>query len=149
MATHKPIAVLLVYPSDAPSSIRPNAAFYTDLFVNDPESLNAYWHDVSDGAIDLVGTQVFDWRSHGMTAAGIKNLDRLNKIKQAVDVFANASDPAQRVDLSGFDSVAVIGDPADDLGSSGIKSFDLQGTPHDMGTSIFEAVTDHRAIAHE
>src|SRR5436190_2366416 len=105
MATHKPIAVLLVYPTDMPPSPnRPDQGYYADLFLNDPESLNKFWNDVSDRAIDLEGTQVFGWRSHRMTRAAFKALDRRSKIKQAVDAFANATDPAQRVDLSGFTS---------------------------------------------
>jgi hypothetical protein len=150
MPQHKPIAVLLVHPADTPASpARPATAFYEDLFTNDPQSLYHYWSDVSDGAADLLGTRVFGWRSHGMTRAAFQALPRLDKIKQAVDAFANASDPTQRVDLSTFDSVAVFGDPADELGSVGIVTFDLQGTPHDLGTSIFDIGADHRTIAHE
>jgi hypothetical protein len=148
MATHKPIAVLLVYPSDSAIPARA-PGFYNDLFVNDLQSLNQYWMNVSDGAVDLAGTQVFGWRTHQMTELAFKNLDRYGKIKQAIDVFANAPDPAQRVDLSGFDSVAVVGAPADDVGSVDIASFDLQGVSKDLGTSIFNSDTDHRTIAHE
>lgn len=150
MPTHKPIAVLLVFPTDVQASpIRPQPAFFSDLFVNDPVSLHNYWTQVSDGAIDVKGTKVFPWRSHGLTRMGFQALSRADKIRRAVDVFANAENEKDRIVLSGFDSVAVFGDPADDLGSSGIFDFDLEGTTHTLGTSIFDIGTAHRTIAHE
>lgn len=150
MATHKPIAVLLVHPSDVEASPqRPSPEFYRDLYINDPQSLDAFWRQVSDGAIDLEGTQVFGWRSHGLTRMGFQALSRGDKIKRAVDVFANAVDPKDRVDLTSFDSVSVFGDPSDELGSVGIASYDLQGTIHALGSSIFDIGTDHRTVAHE
>src|SRR5262245_14155948 len=87
MTIHKPVVVLLVHPTDMPPSAnRPTADFYRDLFVNDPESIHRYWRDVSDAAIDLEGTTVFDWRRHGLTRAAFQKLGRAEKISQAVDL---------------------------------------------------------------
>ena len=146
---HKPIAILLVRSSDrsAPPEFSPND--YLDFFINDNESLNRYWSDVSDGAIDLEGTRVFGWRDHSMTTEAFLKLSRLQKIQTAVNAFANAPDRRQRVDLSAFDSVAVFADPAGELGSVGRVTFDLQGTPRVLGTSIFDPAVSHRELAHE
>lgn len=150
MTVQKPIAVLLVFPSDSEGAAsRPDPSFFQDLFVNDPESLHHFWHDASDGAIGLQGTQVYGWRSHGMTRAAFQVLSRVDKIRKAVDVFANADQPADRVNLRGFDGVAVVGHPADELGSSGTLPFEAQGSTYTLGTSIWDLGTDHRTMAHE
>ncbi len=149
MATSKPIAVLLVHPSDGtPDPNRPGPDFYTDFFLNDAESLNRYWLDASDGVADLAGTRVFGWRSHGLKQADFAKLNRLAKIQQAVAAFTTA-DEADRIDLSGFDSVAVFGDPADDGGSSGIQSFALPTGSRNFGTSIYGIRPDHAGVCHE
>ncbi|MGC3971129.1 MAG: hypothetical protein QM775_28465 [Pirellulales bacterium] len=150
MAISKKIAVLLVYASDGiPAPNRPDPAFYTDLFLNDSESLNRYWIDASDGAVDLAGTQVFGWRSHGLKQANFVALDRLAKIKQAVAAFTTNADEQHRIDLSGFDSVAVFGDPANDLGSNGVKLFNLPTGDKWLGTSIFDIRPNHAGVCHE
>jgi hypothetical protein len=147
---NKRIAILLVFPTDVDASPnRPLPEFIADLFLSDPMSLDNYWRQVSDGSVDLSGTLVFGWRTHGMTRMQYQALERYDKIKRAVDVFANASNPNERVNLSHFDSVVVFGDPADELGSVGIVDFDLQGVIHSMGTAIFEIGTSHSVIAHE
>jgi hypothetical protein len=149
VATHKPIAVLLVRSSDRSTPPEFKISDYEDFFLNDGESINQYWSDVSDGAIDLVGTRVFDWRNHGKTTEEFLRLSRLQKIQTAVNAFANSADPHQRVDLSPFDSVAVFADPAGEYGSVGRLPFDLQGRTHVLGTSLFNPAVMHRDLAHE
>lgn len=85
MATHKPIAVLLVYPTDlAASPQRPTPEIFRDLYLNDPLSLHAFWRQVPDGAIDLWGAQVFGWRSHGLTRMQFQAQSRGEKIRRVV-----------------------------------------------------------------
>ena len=147
---HKPMAVLLVYPTDTPeSSNRPKVDFYRDLFVNSDISIHKYWKTMSDGNMDLEGTQVFNWRSHGMTRSQFMQLSRFEKIRRVVDVFANEGLENTRINLLNFDSVIIFGDPSDELGSVSRYNFNVNGVTHNMGTAIFNIGTDHRTICHE
>jgi len=115
----KAYAVLLCYSSDQPdtASRRP-PSYFTDLFVNSPKGMNAYWREVSYGNINLDGTQVFGWRKLSRNTAQLQALTRGQKASAAANEFANDPDAAKRVDFSQFYGVIAIFDPDIDFGAT-------------------------------
>lgn len=105
---------------DAPA--RP-VSFFRQLFLRrNSQSLNDYWYDVSMGAIDLEGTEVFDWMTIPMTVEQfrMRYTSRYDKIRGAAGFFS--------VDLTKYATIVVVTNGnVQDAGSQGgvLANFDI------------------------
>lgn len=139
MAIHKRISVLLVHASDTQNiSALPTADFYRDMFLRDAMSLQAFWSEASDGAIDFSGTKVYDWRPHALTAANFNAIAaRETRLRTAIEAFTLAGDEALATEISSSDIiVAIIAEAQSDMGA--------------VGTSVLaDTSASHGFCAHE
>jgi hypothetical protein len=129
-------------------------SYFTDLFINSPKGMNAYWREVSYGNISLDGTQVFGWRKLSQSTAQLQAFTRAQKASAAANAFANDPDAAKRVDFSQFYGVIAIFDPDIDFGATGAtlalangqtfgkpalvaaQNHDTGGHAHEMGHTL-------------
>jgi hypothetical protein len=84
------IAVLLCKFTDTANVESNPISFYKDLFIKrGTGGLNDYWVAASLGAINLDGSQVFDWKTLETTRAAFLNSHpgRWDKVQGAIDAF--------------------------------------------------------------
>ena len=122
MVIQKKIAVILVHASDAQNvSALPSADFYRDMFLTEEYSLQAFWNNASDGAIDFAGTKVYDWRPHAMTGAEFAAVaSRDTRFLTAVQAFTQFGDAATAAEIAAADIIfAIVAEPQSDTGAVG------------------------------
>lgn len=148
-----PFAVLLCYTKGTNKPQIKTKGYYEDLFVNDPQGLGAYWRDVSHSHINLNGTRVFDWRELPNKNSEWDVFPRDKKIRTAVELFAQAASPADKVDFRPYYGVVVVVDRGGggEIGSvgNGQMHFQLDGVDLDLGVVICSEGNGLSHIAHE
>lgn len=126
-------AILLCKFSDVADQPRP-ASYFRSMFTEVGAGQNGlfdYWRDMSGGAVDLTGSQVFDWTPMSLSLSTAKAQTwpafRFNLTKACID----AQDPM--VNFSGFYGIVAIVNASIDAGSSGRVALNLDGGTRTYG----------------
>lgn len=129
------LAVLLCKFSDTADDEPHDKAYFEDLFVNrNTGGLNDYWNDVSFGAINLDGSEVFDWKTIGQQRADYiaARPTRSDKIRGAIEAFG--------LNQAGYAGVVSIFNA--DVGDAGAQGGVLVG-PGDVNVTFLAHETGH------
>jgi len=130
------LAVLLCRFSDTNNNTEPPRQFFEDLFLNrNTGGLNDYWHDVSHGAINLDGSEIFGWQTLNISVADfIRTVPgRDGKVAYAVNAFG----------LNIGDYAAVVGIFNAVIGGGGSHGWAVLAQAGDLNLTFLAHETGH------
>jgi hypothetical protein len=129
------LAILLCKFSDTSDDEPHDKAYFDDLFVRHTTGgLNDYWTDVSRGALDLDGSEVFDWKTLAENRADYlaARPSRWDKIRGGIEAFG-----LEQGDYAGFVTIFNT-----DVGDAGAEGGVLAG-PGDVNVTFLAHETGH------
>jgi hypothetical protein len=124
--------------------------YFRSLVIGSPDSLDAYWQEVSYGAVDLQGSEAFGWftlnQPRSRYISPRMELPRLNRLAQDC---ASAADPV--VDFSSFTGLNLVFNDCIERPRGGVVTLRLEDVRRRISTTWLCTGwgSSHRILAHE